>query len=220
MISWFFPRRHHRKDHKRRPSPGWLDCATHAAPRRTAEAATSLLITILVGFAMHGVRHVSRRPVAGSVFRTSFQQDRCGSFSAGDPPAGSVLCRTYDIHLDQRARVLFGFKKRNGDTESRLVALALHDARVSLRRATGPRSRYILRLFSSVARRSTALPGLLNFFSIAANPVSLPLETLLSNRTSVKVSFPKPTSRINDDFGSSKMFFASLCSATVGSTEL
>ena len=118
MISWFFPRRHHRKDHRRRPSPvGSIAprMRRHAGqpkPRRVCK------ITILVGFAMHGVQHVSRRPVAGSVFRTSFQQDRRRSFSAGDPPAGSVFCRTYDIHLDQRARVLFGFKKRNGDTES------------------------------------------------------------------------------------------------------
>ena len=114
VISWFFPRRHHRKDHRRQPSPGWLVCAKLAAPRRTAEAATNLLTTILVGFAMHGVQHVSRRPVAGFVLRTSFQQDRCHSFSARDPPAGSVVCRTYDIHLDQRARVLFNFKKTKG----------------------------------------------------------------------------------------------------------
>ena len=166
MISWFFPRCHRRKGHKRRPSPGWPVCATHAAPRRTADAATNMSVTTLVAFAMHGVRHVSRRPVAGFVLRTSFQQDRCRSCSAGDPPAGSVLCRTYDINLEQGARVLFGFKKQ-GDTES--SPRCSRPPRCPRKTQTrhwpqGDMMSMLSRLFSSVARWSTSRP--LHFTSL------------------------------------------------------
>ena len=180
MISWFFPRRHRRKGHKRRSSPGWPVCATHAAPHRTADAATNMSVTTLVAFAMHGVRHVSRRPVAGFVLRTSFQQDRCRSFSAGGPTAGSVLCRTYDIHLDQRARVLFGFKKtrRHG-----VFASWPRPPRCPRKAQTrhwpqGDMMSMLSRLFSSVARWSTATPG--HFTSLQSVRIqSFSTETLL-----------------------------------------
>ena len=57
--------------------------------------------------------------------RPAFNKDRCHSFSVGDPPAGYVLCRTYDIHLEQRARVLFGFKKTKGHDHAASCAFFL-----------------------------------------------------------------------------------------------
>ena len=36
--------------------------------------------------------HVSTRPIVVFVLMTSFQRDRCNSFPARDPRAGSVLC--------------------------------------------------------------------------------------------------------------------------------
>ena len=121
----------------------------------------------------YGVRHVSRRLVAVYVLLTaSFQQDRCVPFPAGDPPAGSVLCRTYDIHLEQRARVFFNIKKHGV-----FASWPSHSA-VSAKNSDAPlapRSHCILRLFSSVTRWSTARPGHFTSFSIGANPVSIPL---------------------------------------------
>ena len=149
---------------------------------------------------MHGVRHVSRRPFAVLVLTTSFQQDRCGSFPAGYPPAGSVLCRTYDIHLEQCARVLFGFKKTRGyGVLASLLSPATEPSKNS-DAPLAPRSRYILRLFSSVARRSTARPGHFTSFP------SLPIQSLFCSNCVVKPNkcegiLSKPTSRINDDVG-------------------
>ena len=131
---------------------------------------------------MHGVRHVSRRPVAVLVLRTSFQQDRCGSFPAAYPPAGSVLCRTYDIHLEQCARVLFGFKKQL-DTESSPRCSRPRRCNRKTQTRHWPQGDAARCAFFLCGTKVYGTARALNSFSTAANPVS---------RTSVKVSFPSP----------------------------
>ena len=136
--------------------------------------------------------------------RPASKKDRCGCFSAADPPAGSVLCRTYDIHLEQCARVLFNFKKTKGHGVlvlwPPLSAVPAKNSDAPL----APRSHCILRFFSSVARRSTARPGHFTSFP------SLPIQSLVHWGFVVKPNkcegiLSKVTSRFNDDMGLPKI---------------
>ena len=159
------------------PSPGWLVCATHAAPRRTADAATNMSLTFLVGFAMHGVRHVSRRPVAVFVLlTTSFQKRSVSLLLAGWP------CPL--PHVWSNALVSCVQLQENKEVRSpRLVVLAVHGSRKRLRRAIGRKMTLHLAHFplwhdDPWHGQGTCQSSLLS------------TETMWSNRTSVKVSFP------------------------------
>ena len=198
----------------RRPSPGWPVCATHAAPRRTADAATNMSVTTLVGFAMHGVRHVSRRPVAVFVLATSFQQHRCGSFPAGDPLAGSVFCRTYDIHLEQCARVLFNFKKTKGHGSSPRFPRCPRKTQTRHWPQGDAASCAFFPMWHDGPRQGQGTSLLLQSVRI---PLRLCCQTEQPNKCE-GILFQAHLSN-QRRLGSSKMFSSSLCSSTIASTE-
>ena len=84
----------------------------------------------------------------------------------------SVLCRTYDIHLELSCST----QENKGTRSHQLVALALHGAREKLRRAIGPQGGAASCAFFSLC--GTMVHGTvraLHFFSTGANPVSFPL---------------------------------------------
>ena len=69
---------------------------------------------------------MSRRSVAGFAFMTSFRQDRCDSFSARDPQAGSDLYpRVRHLFEATRSRLVL-FQEGKGSQSPRLTAHALH----------------------------------------------------------------------------------------------
>ena len=162
------------------PSPGWPVCATHAAPRRTADAATNMSLTILVGFAMHG-------PLLFlCCSRPAFKKDRCHSFSTGDPPAGPVLCRTFGATRSCLVRL----QEIKGARSPRLVVLAVHGSRKRLRRAIGRKVTLHLAHFPLWHDDPWHGQGTSLLFHRCQSSL-FSTETVWSNRTSVKVSFPR-----------------------------
>ena len=144
--------------------------------------------------------------------RPASKKDRCGCFSAADPPAGSVLCRTYDIHLEQCARVLFNFKKTKGHGVlvlwPPLSAVPAKNSDAPL----APRSHCILRFFFFCGTKVYGTAWALHFFSIVANPISCPLGFVVKPNKCEGI-LSKVTSRFNDDLGLPK------CSARVSAVQ-
>ena len=111
--------------HKGQLCPGWLvgvKLATDDSRRRDKHASADL------GRIRHAwsASHVSRRSVAGFAFMTSFRQDRCDSFSARDPQAGSGLCPRVRHRFGATRSRLVLFQEKKGSQSPRLTAHALH----------------------------------------------------------------------------------------------
>ena len=153
---------------------------------------------------MHGVRHVSRRPVAVLVLLTTSFKKKIGVAVSQQ--------QIRRLALSSAARVLFNFKKTKGHGVlvlwPPLSAVPAKNSDAPL----APRSHCILRFFSSVARRSTARPGHFTSFP------SLPIQSLVHWGFVVKPNkcegiLSKVTSRFNDDLGLPK------CSARVSAVQ-
>ena len=141
---------------------------------------------------MHGVRHVSRRPVAVFVLlTTSFKKRSVWLFLSSR--SASWLCPLPHVRhpFGAMRSCLVQLQENKGTRSPCFVAPAFRGAREKLRRATGPKVTLHLALFFLLWHEGLrhGLGTSLLFHRCQSNLLST--GALLSNRTSVKVSFPR-----------------------------